>query len=469
MKKFYNKSLLAAFTLAMVAAPAVWAEEDLSGGFFYLNEDWYGHNNSTINYLRPDDPDGNYWEYRVFQTRNPGKELGCTAQDGIAWGGRLYLISKQEKDPGASVTGARITVCDYTTMKCIAQLTNIDPSGARCDGRGVVGVSADKVYISSTNGVWVFDTHTNTVIKQIAGTENPNGNSDQDATNPSGSLYHGQCGAMVLSGKYVFIAHQTYGVQVVDAATDQIVKTIDFKQLGDDIGVGSLIKDRNGVIWAGVNGSISSSYGETMSYVVRIDPVALEPEFIELDASVPQPTNSWYAWTPDCMCASMKNDYIYWKGDAGYFMWYQSSQVVRFNTVTRQAETIIETGGTYTSKDRYIYGSSMRIHPVTDEIYIAVNQDTGVNKYWTRRYSSSGELLKEYNMVKSYWFPSLPIFTENDDKNTTGIGDITIPNTDINAAPEYFDLQGRRINPENAPAGIYIERRGAKTQKILLR
>lgn len=60
MKKFYNKSLLAAFTLAMVAAPAVWAEEDLSGGFFYLNEDWYGHNNSTINYLRPDDPDGNY-------------------------------------------------------------------------------------------------------------------------------------------------------------------------------------------------------------------------------------------------------------------------------------------------------------------------------------------------------------------------------------------------------------------------
>lgn len=169
------------------------------------------------------------------------------------------------------------------------------------------------------------------------------------------------------------------------------------------------------------------------------------------------------------MCASMKNDYIYWKGDAGYFMWYQSSQVVRFNTVTRQAETIIETGGTYTSKDRYIYGSSMRIHPVTDEIYIAVNQDTGVNKYWTRRYSSSGELLKEYNMVKSYWFPSLPIFTENDDKSTTGIGDITIPNTDINTAPEYFDLQGRRINPENAPAGIYIERRGAKTQKILLR
>lgn len=469
MKKFYSKKLTAAIAIAMAGTLVASAEEDLSGGFFYLNEDWYGHNNSTINYLRPDDPDGNYWEYRVFKTRNPGKELGCTAQDGIAWGGRLYLISKQEKDPGASVTGARITVCDYNSMKCIAQLTNIDPSGARCDGRGVVGVSADKIYISSTNGVWVFDTHTNSVIKQIAGTENPNGNGDQDATNPSGSLYHGQCGAMVLSGKYVFVAHQTYGVQVVDAATDLIVKTIDFKQLGEDVGVGSLIKDRNGVIWAGVNGSISSSYGETMSYVVRIDPVKLEPEFIELDASVPQPTNTWYAWTPDCMCASMHNDYIYWKGDAGYFMWYMATQVVRFNTVTHEAETIIETGGTYTSKDRYIYGSSMRVHPVTDEIYMAVNQDTGSNSYWTRRYSSSGELLKEYAMIDSYWFPSLPIFTENDDKSTTGIGDITIPDTDINAEPEYYDLQGRRINPETAPAGIYIERRGANTQKVLLR
>lgn len=469
MKKIYSKKLTAAIAIAMAGTLVASAEEDLSGGFFYLNEDWYGHNNSTINYLRPDDPDGNYWEYRVFKTRNPGKELGCTAQDGIAWGGRLYLISKQEKDPGASVTGARITVCDYNSMKCIAQLTNIDPSGARCDGRGVVGVSADKIYISSTNGVWVFDTHTNSVIKQIAGTENPNGNGDQDATNPSGSLYHGQCGAMVLSGKYVFVAHQTYGVQVVDAATDLIVKTIDFKQLGEDVGVGSLIKDRNGVIWAGVNGSISSSYGETMSYVVRIDPVALTAEFIELDASVPQPTNTWYAWTPDCMCASMHNDYIYWKGDAGYFMWYMATQVVRFNTVTHEAETIIETGGTYTSKDRYIYGSSMRVHPVTDEIYMAVNQDTGSNSYWTRRYSSSGELLKEYAMIDSYWFPSLPIFTENDDKSTTGIGDITIPDTDINAEPEYYDLQGRRINPETAPAGIYIERRGANTQKVLLR
>ena len=457
--------------LAAVCSTALfsYAEDELSGGFFYLNEDWYGHNNSTINYLRPDDPDGNYWEYRVFKTRNEGKELGCTAQDGIAWGGKLYIIAKQEKDPGATITGARITVCDYKTMKCIAQLTNIDPSGKRCDGRGVCGVTADKVYISSSNGIWVFDTNTNTVVKQIEGTQNPNGVDDKDSTNPSGALYHGQCGAMVLCGKYVFAAHQTYGVQVIDIDNDKIVKTIDFKSLGEDVGVGSITKDRNGIIWAGVNGSISQSYGETMSYVVRIDPATLTPEFIELDYSVPQPTNSWYAWTPDCMCASMTDDYIYWKGDAGYFMWYMASQVVRFNTNTHQAETIIETGGTYTSKDRYIYGASMRIHPVTNEIYLAVNSDSSSDKYQTRRYSADGTLIKEYSMINSYWFPSLPIFTENDSKATTGITDVITPNVDETAAPEYYDLSGRRIDPNNVRPGIYIIRRGNVTEKVFLR
>ena len=60
-------------TATVAALSATAAAEDLDGGFFILNEDWYGHQNSTINYLRPDDPDGVYWDYRVFQSRNPGK------------------------------------------------------------------------------------------------------------------------------------------------------------------------------------------------------------------------------------------------------------------------------------------------------------------------------------------------------------------------------------------------------------
>ena len=82
-------------------------------GVFIVNEDWYGHQNSTVNWISDDWE----WSYRVFQQANEGKELGCTNQYGQIYGGKFYLIAKQEKDPGASVKGGRITVADARTMK----------------------------------------------------------------------------------------------------------------------------------------------------------------------------------------------------------------------------------------------------------------------------------------------------------------------------------------------------------------
>lgn len=45
---------------------------DYTQGVFILNEDWFGHNNSTINFMTSS---GDF-AYRIFQTANPGKELG---------------------------------------------------------------------------------------------------------------------------------------------------------------------------------------------------------------------------------------------------------------------------------------------------------------------------------------------------------------------------------------------------------
>lgn len=57
------------FTLSFAAAIYVAAKDvDYSQGIIFINEDWYGHQNSTVNYLLPDDPDGEYWHYRVIQT-----------------------------------------------------------------------------------------------------------------------------------------------------------------------------------------------------------------------------------------------------------------------------------------------------------------------------------------------------------------------------------------------------------------
>ncbi|MDE7357291.1 MAG: hypothetical protein K2M74_02510, partial [Bacteroidales bacterium] len=71
-------------------------EADYTQGVFILNEDWFGHQNSTINFLHA----SGEWEYRVFQKENPGRELGCTSQYGAIYEDRIYIISKQERDMG---------------------------------------------------------------------------------------------------------------------------------------------------------------------------------------------------------------------------------------------------------------------------------------------------------------------------------------------------------------------------------
>ena len=127
-----NRSLSILSILLTATASAVAAQEaDYTRGIIWVNEDWYGHQNSTVNYLMPDDPEGNFWKYRIIQAENPGKELGCTNQYGAIWNDRIYLIAKQDKDPGATITGGRITVADAKTMKILHQQSLIDPSGSQ--------------------------------------------------------------------------------------------------------------------------------------------------------------------------------------------------------------------------------------------------------------------------------------------------------------------------------------------------
>lgn len=65
------RRLFSLIAMSVAAASAVAADIDYTTGVIFINEDWYGHQNSTVNYLLPDAPDGEYWNYRVIQTENP--------------------------------------------------------------------------------------------------------------------------------------------------------------------------------------------------------------------------------------------------------------------------------------------------------------------------------------------------------------------------------------------------------------
>lgn len=451
-----NKYLLTA--LVAVSPLAHMAATDYSTGVFIVNEDWYGHQNSTVNYLEPDEADGDYWHYRVIQTENPGRELGCTNQAGQLWRGRLYLIAKQEKDPGASVTGGRITVADASTLKILFQSETIDPSGKQCDGRGFVGVDDHKGYISSSNGIWIFNLDTYEIMGQIEGTANPNTGDDKPNTDPTGSLYHGQSGSMVLADGKVFAAHQQTGLIVIDTATDKVIKTISLDFVRDKAGIGSVVRAKDGSIWVSVAANVSGT-GATLPSIVRVDPQTFATEKVDIPDGMYPPSNSWYAWTPDTFCASTQTNTLYWSG--GRNSWFSTTQVFKFDVDSRTLTKIIdlaEEGANWK-----LYGCSMRVHPVTDEIYMSLYHEFSIPTYVTRRYDRQGGLIKEYPMIQNYWFPSLPLFAEDPDAHASAVNDI-FPDTD--GQEEYYDLHGNRvINPSN---GIYIRKKGNKVSKIIV-
>ncbi|MBD5338392.1 MAG: DUF5074 domain-containing protein [Bacteroides sp.] len=465
-----KRALIIISALLSAMAPAIAAQEaDYTQGIIWVNEDWYGHQNSTVNYLLPDDPDGVFWKYRIIQAENPGMELGCTNQYGALWHDRLYLIAKQEKDPGASITGGRITVADAKTMKILHQQSLIDPSGAQCDGRGFLGVDEHKGYISTSNGVWIFDLDNYTVTGQVEGSANPNagGDNDKPNTDPTGSLYHGQSGMMVSAAGKVFVAHQQYGLLVVDPTEDKVVKAISMDIVQEGAGIGSIVKSKDGYLWLSIAKNLQGT-GATLNYIVRLDPSTLTYEIIEIPEEMYPPSNSWYAWTPDAFVASTVQNCLYWKG--GPNRWFTGTKIYKFDCDTREQSLFIdleEEGANWK-----LYGCAIGVHPVTDEIYMALYHEFGTPTYITRRYSPQGEKIRDYEMIMNYWFPSLPLFPQSSELS----GIEAISEVSVSSAGTLYNLNGLIIKESvdygewsGVPAGMYVWKSGDRSVKILIR
>lgn len=432
-------SNLTSLLLLTAASAAAAGDVDYSTGVFIVNEDWYGHQNSTVNYLLPDDPNGEYWHYRVIQSENPGIELGCTNQFGAIWQGRMYLIAKQAKDPGATVTGGRLTVADALTMKVLHQSENIDPDGGRCDGRGFVGIDEHKGYISTSNGVWVLNLDTFEVTRQIDGTANPTPN----------NLYAAQCGSMVSASGRVFVAHQSLGLLVIDPTDDVVTDTISMETVAAGAAIGSVVAAKDGSLWCSI-AKDSKGTGSTLPYLLRVDPADLTTEVVELGSDVYAPSNSWYAWTPDTFCGSAVTNTLYWSGGAS--SWFSGTEIFSFDVDSRTATRIIDLSAD--GENWKLYGCSMRLHPLTDEIYMSLYHEFNTPEYITRRYTPTGTVIKEYPMISNYWFPSLPVFPQTAEQSALRNMEIAPDNADA-----IFDLQGRKV--QTPGRGIFI-RNGRK-------
>lgn len=361
------------YTGAVAVEPYEQVPVDYTQGLFLVNEDWYGWDNGTVNFLTSD----GRWVYRAFRRENPGETLGVTTQYGTIYGGRFFFVSKQANSTAGTSTGGRLVVADALTLKRVAAFDEIGG-----DGRSFVGVDEHTAYIGTSSGVTRLDLESMSLGETIAG------------TGGEGGLYAGQIGAMVRAGSYVFAAKQSVGVLVIDAATHTLHATIDLPTIS------TLTLGRDGGVWAADATSL-----------VRIDVATLETRsrLLPDDCRV---SSTWGAWNAGSLCAAYRKNFLYFANE-------KENQIARYHILTDELDadffTLPDQGRAYVQQ---FQGAGLRVDPRNDRLIVTATQSGYLSHYmnnWVHVVDGlSGELLGTIELEPYYWFPALPVFPDNE-------------------------------------------------------
>lgn len=457
-----KKRRLHLYTVAMLFACtySLHGQTTYTDGVFMLNEDWYGHNNSTLNFIRPDHPTDPF-EYYIIQNNesNAGQSLGATAQFGAVYGDYLFIISKQDQDAGDGLSpgesaetrqGGRIVVADAQTMEIKSRIPIIranEKGVSIADGRSFVGVDETKGYVGTSNGIYILSFSPFEITGRIEGTENPLITGDEDNADGVGPLYQNQIGMMLRTADYVFAIQQDKGVLVIDPQTDKIIHTVEGC-------FSTMTQSKDGDIWVGRNtnmdyqhypyGNMGSS-GECWEgkELLRIDPETFETEAVPMtEGGINQ---TWYAWTAGSLCASTQENALYFTYNENRWSWFTTSKLYRFDIDTRTFTQIYDSA----TDKRYFYGAGIRIHPLDDQIYGALYLDNVVQSYWIYQMDNQGNVLKELEPIERYWFPALFIFPDNHAPEVEELPDVTLENGAVE-----IDLGSKATDKDNLDAAI---------------
>lgn len=343
------------------------ATADYTQGVFMVNEDWFGHRNSTTNYLTRD---GKF----VY---NNTTEIGATACFGAAWGNRYYIIAKQAKDGGAKVEGGRITICDANTMRIIKQIKDIDGNN---EGRSFCGVDEHKAYVSTSKGIYTLNLDELTVGAAVK-------NADGD------DAELGECGNMVRLDDYVYATEYGKSLRIIDCNTDRIVATISSAK------VYSITMSKDGQLWVSTDKGIS-----------RVNTESRQLEEIALPSGIGVPAKDIYAWKSDGLCASLQNNVIYWTASG-----WNPTTIFKYDIDNNEFAKVVDLTSD-ANKWMMYSASNLRVDPVTDNLYVSLFKAYGSQDYAVRIYDNNGTQLNEYELTqKNYWFPGMFVFPDVED------------------------------------------------------
>lgn len=346
------------------------ATVDYTKGTFIVNEDWTGRKNGSVNFLSYDGT----WEYNHLQ------DLGVTSCYGTFFGNRFYVISKQAGN------GGRITICDANSTRIIGK---IDEIGG--DGHSFCGVDEHKAYVSTSRGIYTLNLDELTVGAAV---KNADG----------GDANLGLCGNMVRLGDYVYATEYGKSLRIIDCNTDRIVATISSAK------VYSITMSKDGQLWVSTDKGIS-----------RVNTESRQLETISLPEGIKVPANSYGAWCPDGLCASMQNNVIYWTS-----VTWNILKVFKYDINNNEFAKVVDLTND-ADKWKMYSASNLRVDPVTDNLYVSLFKDWESQDYAVRIYDNNGNQLNEYELTqKNYWFPGMFVFPDVEDPIVGNIEDVTV-------------------------------------------
>lgn len=412
-------------------------------GTLILNEEWFGHTNGGMNYITPD---GEIM-YQVYERENPGMSFGCTSQYATIWADKLIAVSKQAVDAGDPLPGGgRIVVADARTLKRQGSVDDLifGDETKSADGRAVVGATPDKVYVGTSNGIYIVDINAVKVIGKIT-TFDESGSTGAD-------LYNGQIGDMVNAGKYVFGIKQNTGGFAIDTESDQVVKNYPYQT------VQGVTQTADGHVWLAV---VADGRGR----FICIDPETLE-EVEDMSVTLPEgmayPTCSWGAWRNTPFVGSHSRNTIWFSAGGGiaggsskdkYYGWNVGSDPADLRPVFDMEESNLI--GSNSRVKQKTYGT-LRYDDRSNELIVMTTEDSASGHYrynWTHFINpETGEIVRTIALRPYYWFQAFAIFPDKHD----AIIDLDPISIDVIDGEQVIDLAEFISDADNIDSNIKL-------------
>ena len=409
-------------------------------GTIILNEEWFGHTNGGLNYITPN----NEVIYQAYERENPGMSFGCTSQYGTIWNDKLIVISKQPDDGGDVLRGGGcVVIADAKTMKKIGGYYDRPTfDGASGDGRAVAGATEDKIYVTTSNGVYVLD---------ISDVENPEVIGHL-ASSDNGDLYSGQVGDIINGGKYVYAVMQSTGILCIDPLTDEVVKTI------EDANAQGVTQTADGTVWY-------ATISEGHSVFVGIDPETLEEtERIDMPAEIGTVACGWGAWRSTAFKGDHSTDNLWFTTGAGSIVG-GGTYYYRFNPKTDDPTTIEPffslaglkgVNGFGEEVEQMNYGTSV-FDPRNNRLIVMTGRKGAASGQYRDHWlhfvdGTSAEITRTFKLTPYYWFQSLPILPDKHDA-VIGLEDMNLL---ISDGAAEIDLSELVTDEDNINANIRL-------------